>query len=185
MIGGLVLAAGGGHRFGGREQRSDPDGKPRLEHALAAVAESPVDQTVVVLGAAAEEIVGEVDLHGARPVICERGEEGLSASLACGLAALEGADAVVVCLSDQPHVSAEVIRRVMDARDGAPATRATYHGEPAHPVVLEAELLEPLRDVTGDRGARSLLRRVGARGVSCDDLGGGEDVNTADELRTL
>jgi CTP:molybdopterin cytidylyltransferase MocA len=52
-------------------------------------------------------------------------------------------------------------------------------------VVLEAELLEPLRDVTGDRGARNLLRRVGALGVPCDDLGGGEDVDTKDELGKL
>ena len=71
------------------------------------------------------------------------------------------------------------------ARDGAPATRATYHGKPGHPVVLESELLEPLRDVSGDHGARNLLRRVGAREVPCDDLGGGEDVDTEEELRRL
>nr|MDQ3587395.1 nucleotidyltransferase family protein [Actinomycetota bacterium] len=65
---------------------------------------------------------------------------------------------------------------------GSPASRATYGGEPGYPVVLEAELLEPLRDVTGDRGARSLLRRIGTRGVPCDDLGGGAEVDTADEL---
>jgi molybdenum cofactor cytidylyltransferase len=185
LIGAVVLAAGSATRFGGRKQLAELDGRPLLEHALAALAEAPVDETVVVLGAAADEIEAGVDLHGARAVTCERWEEGLSASLACGLAALDGAEAVVVCLGDQPRVSAEAIRRVLEARDGAPATRATYHGEPGHPVVLEAELLEPLRNVTGDRGARSLLRRIGALGVPCDDLGGGEDVDTKDELGKL
>ncbi len=154
-----------------------------LEHALAAVAEVGLDDTVVVLGAGADEVLSSVDLHGARPVVCERWEEGLSASLACGLAALESPEAVVICLGDQPRVSTEAIRRVLAARDGAPATRATYGGEPGHPVVLEAELLEPVRNVSGDRGARSLLRRVGAVGVPCDDLGGGADVDTPEQLR--
>jgi len=183
VIGAVVLAAGEGTRFGGQKQLANLDGRPLLEHALAAVAEAPVDDTVVVLGAGADDVMATVDLQGARPVICERWEEGMSASLASGLAALEDADAVVVCLGDQPRVSAEAIRRVLAARDGAaPATRATYGGEPGHPVVLEAELLGPLRDVSGDRGARSLLRRIGTRGVPCDDLGGGEDVDTPDEL---
>ena len=69
--------------------------------------------------------------------------------------------------------AAEAVARYVADGDG---------GEPGHPVVLEAELLGPLRDVSGDRGARSLLRRIGTRGVPCDDLGGGEDVNTPDEL---
>jgi molybdenum cofactor cytidylyltransferase len=185
MIAALVLAAGAGTRFGGSKQLAELDGRPLLEHALAALAEAPVDETVVVLGSAAEEILDGVDLHGARPVICERWDEGMSASLAAGLGALDGAEAVVVCLGDQPRVSSEAITRVIEGRDDAPATRATYDGKPGHPVVLEAELLGPLRDVTGDRGARSLLRRVGAREVPCDDLGGGEDVDTVEELRQL
>jgi molybdenum cofactor cytidylyltransferase len=185
MIAALVLAAGAGTRFGGRKQLAEVDGRPMLEHALAALAEAPVDETVVVLGSAVEEILDEVDLHGARPVVCERWEEGMSASLAAGLGAVDGAEAVVVCLGDQPRISSEAIRRVVEARNGAPATRATYDGKPGHPVLLEAELLEPLRDVSGDRGARNLLRRVGAREVPCDDLGGGEDVDTVEELRLL
>ena len=183
MIGALVLAAGEGSRFGGRKQLAELDGRPLLEHALAAVEEAELDDTVVVLGAGADEVMAKVDLHGARPVVCERWEEGMSASLATGLEALGEAEAVVVCLGDQPRVSAEAIRRVLDARDGGHATRATYHGEPGHPVVLEAELLEPVRNVTGDRGARSLLRSIGARGVPCDDLGGGADVDTPEQLR--
>jgi molybdenum cofactor cytidylyltransferase len=185
MIAALVLAAGAGTRFGAPKQLAELDGRPLLEHALSAVADAPVDETVVVLGSAAEDVLGEVDLHGARPVVCDRWEEGMSASLATGLAALDGAEAVVVCLGDQPRVSSDAITRVIEARNGAPATRATYRGEPGHPVVLEAELLEPLREVTGDRGARNLLRRVGAREVPCDDLGGGEDVDTVEELRQL
>ncbi|MDQ3588169.1 MAG: nucleotidyltransferase family protein, partial [Actinomycetota bacterium] len=118
MIGAVVLAAGESTRFGRQKQLADLDGRPLLEHALAAVARAPVDDTVVVLGAGADDVIGTVDMHGARPVICERWQEGMSASLASGLAALEDAEAVVVCLGDQPRVSAEAIRRVLAARGG-------------------------------------------------------------------
>ena len=67
-------------------------------------------------------------------------------------------------LGDQPRVSPDAIRRVIAARNGAAAVRATYDGNPGHPVLLERELFEALRDVTGDKGARNLLLSVsGAR----------------------
>ena len=56
--------------------------------------------------------------------------------------------------------------------------RATYGGEPGHPSCSSSELFEPLRNVTGDKGARNLLLSVQVLDVPCDDLGGGEDVDT-------
>ena len=68
---------------------------------------------------------------------------------------------------------------------GAAAVRATYNGEPGHPVLLERRLFERLRDVTGDHGARNLLISMRTREVPCDDLGGGQDVDTPAQLDAL
>ena len=126
MIGGLVLAAGAGTRFGGRKQLAELDGRPLLEHAVRAMTSTPVGRVVVVLGALAEEITATVDLHGADPCTCERWDEGQAASLACGLGELSDCEAVVVTLGDQPRMSPDAIRRVISARDGeAAAGRAT------------------------------------------------------------
>jgi molybdenum cofactor cytidylyltransferase len=185
LIGGLVLAAGAATRFGAPKQLADLDGVPMLEYALRAITASPVGRVVVVLGSGAEEIAATVDLHGAEPRVCSRWEEGQSASLACGLAELADCEAVVVTLGDQPRVSPDAIRRVIAARNGAAAVRATYGGSPGHPVLLERELFEPLRNVTGDKGARNLLMSVQVLDIPCDDLGGGEDVDTPAELDAL
>jgi CTP:molybdopterin cytidylyltransferase MocA len=92
----------------------------------------------------------------------------------------------VVTLGDQPFVSPDAIRRVIAARgNGAAAVRATYHGAPGHPVLLERRLFERMRDVTGDHGARNLLISVQTREVPCDDLGGGQDVDTPAQLDAL
>jgi molybdenum cofactor cytidylyltransferase len=186
VIGGLILAAGAGTRFGGAKQIAELDGRPLLEHSIRAMSASPVERVVVVLGAGAEEVLARVDLDGAKPIVCERWEEGQSASLAFGLGELSGCEAVVVTLGDLPRLSTNAIRRVIAARgEGAEAVRATYAGEPGHPVLLERELFERLRDVTGDHGARNLLLSVSPREVACDDLGGGEDVDTPAQLDTL
>lgn len=186
MICGLVLAAGAATRFGSAKQLADLDGRPMLEHSILAMVASPVGRVVVVLGSGAEEVLREVDLHGADAVVCERWAEGQSASLASGLAELSGSEAVVVTLGDQPFVSPDAIRRVIAARGkGAAAVRATYHGAPGHPVLLERRLFERMRDVSGDHGARNLLISVQTREVPCDDLGGGQDVDTPAQLDAL
>ncbi len=185
-VGGLVLAAGAGTRFGGRKQLAELEGRPLLEHAVRAMMAAPVGRVVVVLGALVEEVTANVDLHGAEPFACERWDEGQAASLACGLAELADCEAVVVTLGDQPRMSPDAIGRVIAAREpGAAAVRATYWGEPGHPVLLERDLFESFRNVSGDHGARNLLLSVPVREVPCDDLGGGEDVDTPAELDAL
>jgi len=180
-----VLAAGAATRFGAPKQLADLDGVPLLEHALRTMTAAPVGRVVVVLGSGADEVAAGVDLHGADPVVCGRWEEGQSASLACGLAELAGCEAVVVTLGDQPRLSPAAIRRVISSRNDAAAVRATYNGNPGHPVLLERSLFEQLRNVSGDWGARNLLLSVQVLDVPCDDLGGGDDVDTPAELDAL
>jgi CTP:molybdopterin cytidylyltransferase MocA len=186
VIGGIVLAAGAGTRFGGGKQLALLDGRPLLEHAARAITSAPVGRVIVVLGADAEDVLAAVDLHGAEPLVCERWSEGQSASLACGLAEMADCEAVVVTLGDQPRVSPNAIRRVIAGRGGGiAAVRATYGSGPGHPVLLERELFDRLRDVSGDHGARNLLMSVRTREIPCDDLGNGADVDTPAELDAL
>lgn len=171
-IAGLVLAAGAGTRFGAPKQLARLDGRPLLEHALAAVAAVPqLARVVVALGAGADEIRAAVDLHGAQPLVVEDWREGQAASLRAGVAALAGdADAVLVTLGDQPRVGPATIACVIDAWDGAaPAVRATYGGRPGHPVLLARALYPAVAELRGDVGARELLARPDAIAVACGE----------------
>ena len=176
----LVLAAGGGRRFGGTKQLATVRGRPLLEHALAAVA--AVSPRVVVLGHAADEVEARVDLHGATPVVCSDWEEGQAASLRCGLAALAGVDAVLVVLGDQPGLTPAAVDALLGAGGDEDAVRATYGGEPGHPVLLRRPLLARAGELSGDAGFRDLLRdaRVGA--VEVGHLADPQDVDTAADL---
>jgi CTP:molybdopterin cytidylyltransferase MocA len=183
-IGGLVLAAGEGRRFGGTKQLAEVRGRPLLEHALDAVAD--LSPRVVVLGHEAERIAAAVDLQGARPVTCEEWREGQSASLRCGIAALGDVDAVLVVLGDQPGITrAAVAAVVAAARGDEDAVRATYGGTPGHPVLVKRALLDRAGELRGDAGFRDLLERAGVRDVELGSLADPADVDTPAALAGL
>ncbi len=168
MIAAVVLAAGAGERFGGPKQQL------LLPYVLARLAESPVDEVVVVAGAHA------VGAEAARIVHCPDWERGVGASLRCGLAVLgAGVEAVVVCLADGPNLSPEAVRRVLAAwRSGAgTVVAASYAGERGHPVVIGRSSWDDVPD-EGMRGLPATL-------VPCDDLGTPGDVDSADDIGRL
>jgi molybdenum cofactor cytidylyltransferase len=171
---GLVLAAGEGRRFGGPKQLARVDGRPLVEHALAALA--GLDRVVVVLGAYADEIRTGANLGRAEIVLCEDWAEGMGASLRCGLAALAGADEVVVVLADQPFITPAAVARVRAVPGDA--VRATYGGAPGHPVVLRRALLARAGELRGDAG----FRGVAMEAVECGDLADPRDIDTPADL---
>jgi molybdenum cofactor cytidylyltransferase len=183
LIGGLVLAAGEGKRFGGPKQLAELNGRPLLEHALGAM--SSLDRVVVVLGAHADEIRARVDFGRAEPVVCEDWASGQAASLRTGLAALGDVDAAVVTLGDQPRMTPEVIAFAISRFDGERPVRATYEGRPGHPVVLPAAMIPDAMEIEGDRGARILLEGADVLEVDASHLASAADVDTPDDLEVL
>jgi CTP:molybdopterin cytidylyltransferase MocA len=182
LIAGLILAAGAGTRFGEESKLLAPlDGRPLVEFAIRAQCEAEaIERVVVVLGAHADEVLERVDFDRAQPVVCDDWSTGQAASLRCGLRALDAADKVIVTLGDAPLVTAAVVSRFIDEPGG---TRALYDGRPGHPVVLEAEQIRALATLTGDRGARDILR--GGPTIECGELCSGRDVDTPDDLEAI
>lgn len=182
MIGGLVLAAGAGTRFGSSSKLlAELDGRPLLSYAVAAqTAVRELERVVVVLGAFAEEVLDRVSFGRAEPVICREWESGQAVSLRCGLAALPDASRVIVTLGDAPLVTPDVIRIFSAA---APGTRAVYGGRPGHPVVLGSAQVRALSSLEGDLGARDLLR--GGPTIECGELCSGSDVDTPEDLEAV
>jgi CTP:molybdopterin cytidylyltransferase MocA len=182
VIGGLVLAAGAGSRFGDEpKQLAELQGRPLLEWAVRAQCDAPaLQRVVVVLGSAASRIRETVDFGRAEVIVCPDWDTGQSTSLRFGLASLAGADTVVVTLGDAPLLPASLVERFA----GEPAgTRAVYDGRPGHPVVLGAEHIAALTGVDGDVGARGLLRRT--REIEVGHLCSGRDVDTPEDLEEV
>jgi CTP:molybdopterin cytidylyltransferase MocA len=181
----VVLAAGAGRRFGATKQLAELDGRPLLQQAVdAQLAVPALEKIVVVLGHDAPRILARVDFGNAEPRVIEDWEEGQAASLRAGVAAADGAEAVLVTLGDQPYITPQVIAMVLDHRDdSAPAVRATYDGAAGHPVLLERDLFADVMQLEGDVGARDLLASVAVREVEAGHLCDPLDVDTKEDLR--
>ena len=184
MIGGIVLAAGEGRRFGGPKQVARLRDRPLLEYAIDAQRNVPaIERIVVVLGAHADLVRREVDLSGVETVVCERWNEGRSASLGTGLRQLEDAEAVIVTLGDQPGITPQVVAMILDQVDSqAAAARAVYDGRPGHPVMFKRHLFPQLLDPSGEDGPRGVLERARARPIEAAHLCDPLDVDTRDDL---
>ena len=185
-VGGIILAAGEGRRFGGPKQLALLDGRPLIEHALRAMLAVPsIDPVVVVLGAHADRIRAEADLGGADVVVCAGWADGQSASLQAGVAALGEVEAAVITLADQPFITPQVIAGVLEQRGRHLAVRATYDSRPGHPVLLERRLLDHVSGLDGDIGARKLLVGPHVRPWECGRLCDPTDIDTPQRLQEV
>jgi CTP:molybdopterin cytidylyltransferase MocA len=182
---GVVLAAGGGARFAtsggdGPKQLATVAGEPLVAVALRAARGAGLAEVVLVQGAV--DLSGLAD--GATLLRNPRWEDGLATSLqvAIGHARERGHTAVVIGLADQPGVTADAWRAVAAAPDDPPIAVATYGGRRGNPVRLGAAVWD-LLPVTGDEGARVLMRERNelVREVPC--TGEPWDIDTVEDLR--
>jgi molybdenum cofactor cytidylyltransferase len=182
VIAGLVLAAGSGTRFGSQPKLlAELDGRPLLEHVLAAACAVPeLERVVVVLGARAEEVRRRVRFARAEVILCPDWDRGQSFSLRCGASALTGPEKVIVLLGDVPRTTPQLIARFLEQ---PPRARAVYRGRPGHPAVLGPKELAALDELQGDKGAKELL--AGGNLIECSDLVSGADVDTPDDLEAM
>ncbi len=118
-------------------------------------------------------------------MVCHDWSQVQSASLRCGLAALPGADAVVVTLGDQPFITPQVIAGALDHLEGYDAVRVVYGGTPGHPVVLGPRVLAAAGELAGDQGVRDLLSRFRVKRWEAAHLASAADVDTQEEISRL
>ena len=188
---GLVLAAGSSRRMGSPKQLLPIDGKPLLQLVVEQANRSKLDQVVVVLGAAADEIRAGVELGRAGVLINPDHASGMASSLKAGLASLgDGVDRVVVILGDQPDVDARRLDQLLELQEtsGLPAAALSFGGLLHPPVVLERELWGDLMSLEGDVGCRAVIRarpELVARLPVEDDLKHPVDLDTPDDYRRI
>ena len=180
---GLVLAAGGGTRFGmPKGLVRAADGTSWVATAVGMLRAGGCEDVFVLVGASAGEVAALVP-EGAAVVRVSDWAAGLSATLRAGLAvaASEGWDAVAITPVDTPAASPAALERVLRTlRAGEPLVQAVYQGVPGHPVAVARSHFAALAaSLEGDRGARPYLAAHGVAEVECADLWSGADVDHA------
>ncbi|HSJ51813.1 MAG TPA: nucleotidyltransferase family protein [Actinomycetota bacterium] len=186
MISAIVLAAGAGTRFGETKQLVEVRGKPMVQHAVDAATAGGADEIVVVLGHDADRVRSVLRLPSAgRWVVNHAYLSGMASSLSTGLAHADpGSEGAAVLLADQPGITAQHVRSLLDAFHGrrAPIVRLAFRSGPG-PALIARELWREVQLLEGDVGARDVIARHPGL-VENVDVGGDApvDVDVPDDL---
>ena len=159
----ILLAAGSSTRMIGARSKlllHMPDGKSILSHAVAnALALDPLC-VIVVVRPDLPALLEPLDGLPVRIMPNPRYTEGMGTSLAAGVAALpDDAEAVLVLLGDEPNVSPDIVRRLVESylSNKAAITVPMYGEQVGPPTIFSRELFADLAALQGDVGGRQLF----------------------------
>ncbi len=197
----VILAAGGSSRLGRPKQLVRIGDEALLDRTIRIAHEAGTAPVYVILGANAEIIlagslmmsraisseVSKADtaagpaLH-TRVRIVENGQwrEGIASSIRAGVEAAARADALLFLACDQPAVTAEHLRQLLEAAASSRSSLAAsaYAGCIGIPAVFTRHHFAELLSLHGDSGARSVLEKH-SRDVAVIPLQNGElDLDT-------
>ncbi len=189
-IGAVILAAGQSRRFGS-------DKRVHLLAATVAVYQAAFEEIRLVLRPTDTDLTSQLGITlrpGDDLVRARDAHLGMGHSLSAGVAGLadKGWRGVVIALGDMPYVREATLLRLIERLAAAtpPAiVRPVYHangnGEAGQPVGFTADYLPKLATLTGDAGARALIREANTALITLetDDTGVLIDVDRPEVLR--
>ncbi len=200
MTVGILLAAGRSSRFSQTGQAGQlkqlaklPSGQTLLEASTKNLRAGcgDIERLVIVVShdAAliehANKIAHEYDCE---VVINTAAHEGMATSITCGVKHTKGASGWLIALADMPFIQPASISAIAAAlvRDKHPdqIIVPTYNGERGHPVAFAAKYADALCQLTGDTGARDLIRLHQSFVVllPLDDAGILNDIDTESQM---
>ncbi len=189
----VVLAAGKSTRMAPYNKLlvADRAGKPMIARVVDNVLSGPARPVIVVTGHRAEDIRAALSGRPVTFVHAEHYADGLAASLRAGIAAVPAAcRGAIVCLGDMPLVTGRMLDRLVAAHDpveGRSIVVPVHKGEIGNPILWDRALFPEILALSGDAGARVLLRRHMEQ-VAEIDIGDDavlRDFDTVESLATL
>jgi len=190
-VGAIVLAAGSSSRMGSPKQALQYRGESLLRRAAVAALGAGCHPVIVVTGAHAELSRRELEGLDVREALNTDWETGMASSIRAGVEGLVSADpdadAAVLLLCDQPHVSADVISDLVAAHrgTGSPVVASVYGGSFGVPALFGRTLFPELARLEGKAGAKLVIKRFASEAHFLPFHGGEVDVDTPDDFSRL
>lgn len=184
---GILLAAGKGKRF-------DPTGRqnkllrllPGGDTIVATAArnlEAATDSVLVVIPPESSRLAAHLQSLGYPTTECIDAASGMAASLVHAVRQTRHARGWIIALGDMPFVRPATIQSLIAAlREGADIAVPVCNDVRGNPVGFSRRHAAALLELTGDTGARSLVRAHPVQEVPVDDQGIFHDVDTPSDL---
>lgn len=190
---GILLAAGFSRRFGQSNKllQTLPDGR-QIGLAAAENLIQAVPLTIAVVRPDNKELAELLQNAGLEIVFCHAQEMADSLSTAIRYSANfadtssnKTSEGYVIALADMPYINPLTISTVaQEISAGAAIAVPTYQSQRGHPVGFSVRFRNELEQLSGDEGARSILKRHAdeIKLLACDDAGILADIDTPADL---
>jgi len=183
-----VLAAGSSSRFGSTKQAALLDGIPLVRRAIDTAVTVCVNRVLAVIGHDADAVLAAIGSEPCFIAVNEDHGKGLGTSIATAARACRGnADALLLLLADQPLITSQHLRALIETWAGADnvIVASSFSGTEGPPVLFPSGAFEALESLTGDRGAHTLFHdsRFTLKTVPFDPAA--TDIDTPEDLAAL
>jgi molybdenum cofactor cytidylyltransferase len=187
---GILLAAGFSRRFGSADKllQTLPDGRP-IALAAAENMIKAIPLTIAVVRPDNTALADLLENAGLKVVFCNAQEtemaDSLSAAVRYAAQFNESSTGFVIALADMPYIKPDTIEAIAHALNaGADIVAPAYQNKRGHPVGFSAKFRNELEQLTGDEGARAILKRHADQIMllECNDPGILNDIDTPEDL---
>lgn len=184
----VILAAGRSSRFGATKQTVEFEEVPLVQRAAETAAAVCGERVITIIGHDRENVLDAMNSQSGFVLVNEDYEDGLGTSIAAAARVCRRcSDAMLLLLADQPLVTAEHLENLIAAWSGSSneIVSTTYDGTRGPPVLFPRNTFEALCRLSGDRGARAVLRdpRYELKTVRFEPAA--IDIDTPDDLALL
>lgn len=191
VIGALILAAGNASRFGSAKQFAPINGSDLLSMTLDAVQGADLSPVLLVYGAYQEEMEKRfLSNRGVELKHNDNWESGIGSSIQAGIQELSSkADAVIICVSDQPYLNAELLIKIkiqyQNKSSASKIIASKYADSYGVPALFDKSLFPELLKIPADKGAKALIAQHLTRVEFIDFPKGHIDIDTVADLKQL
>jgi len=186
----MVLAAGESIRMGRSKQLLPYEKKTILETVIDHIAQSTVNETLVVLGSNREKIDEVIKDLPVKSVYNPSYKEGMLSSVQKGFVSIpEEVEAVLVFLGDQPMIPSSVIDQVVGAYRSTEKgiVLPVYDQKRGHPVLTDMKYGQEVANLNPHVGLRELIHNhpEDILEVDLDYSSILEDIDTPEDYKNL
>ncbi len=160
-----ILAAGASSRMGQPKQILKWGDTTLISHCINVCNATSAKETMVVLGANQDAIFPEIKDESVSVIINKHWRLGLGKSIACAaqycLDSNENSDGLLIVLADQPFVTTHYLNRMIhEFQTTKPDIITTQYASKVKgvPVLFNNTYFKALSQITGDDGAKSIIK---------------------------
>ena len=187
----ILLAAGASTRLGSPKQLLRLNGESLLQRTARLAAEAGCSPNLIVLGAHSEILKPGID--GGNFTLLENPgwQEGMGSSIRVAmkrvLMAPKVPGSVLLLVCDQPDLTVDLLRALLDLHDARPEAivASQYGGALGVPAVFGAHYFSELAMLSGESGARRVISRHVEHAQQVEFAGGDFDIDLPEDAARL